>query len=303
MSYNKMKIAVGIFAILFTIVFSISALFILKEKGLFEKKYSFAFYADNASSFSLGTAVTYAGFKIGSIEKIELTYDGKVFTHFSVSEKYRYLVNRKAFLMLKKPLIGSPVIALVSDPNNTMLHPYAILQFTVQDDINDLVVKFEPIMKKLERIISSLDGIASRIADPQGPFFQTLNHIEKTSRTFAAHDSVINALTGDRKSAQNIAAVIKSLKISMEKTEKILGKADKNIIEPSKDISRNINEILINVKHKLQKLDGLVTTIGSSDQDIELLKEQILLTMDKSNKLLEKVEAILQKNNKKVTLP
>lgn len=114
MSYNKMKIAVALFAILFTIAFSISALFILKEKGLFEKKYSFAFYAENASFFSLGTPITYAGFKVGSIEKIEITYDGKVFTHFSVSKKYRYLVNKKSFLMLKKPLIGSPVIALVS---------------------------------------------------------------------------------------------------------------------------------------------------------------------------------------------
>ncbi|NIA20108.1 MAG: MCE family protein, partial [Xanthomonadaceae bacterium] len=251
MSYNKMKIAVGIFAILFIVIITAFLLFILNEKGLFEKKYPFAFYAGNASYFSLGTPIKYVGFEIGSIQKIELTYDGKVFAHFTVSKKYRQLVNKKSFLMLKKPLIGSPVIALVSEPNNTMLHPHAILQFTVQDDINDLVVKFEPIVKKLQTIITSIDIITTRMADPNGPFFQTLANIEKTSHTLAAHDSVINALTGDRESAKNVATAIKTLKQSMEEVEKIttdiekmLGEANKNIIEPTKDIGRNINEIL-----------------------------------------------------------
>ena len=310
MSYNKMKISVGIFAILFLVIISAFLLFILNEKGLFERKYSFAFYADNASYFSLGTPIKYAGFKIGSIEKIELTYDGKVFAHFVVSKKYRKLVNIKSYLMLERPLIGSPVISLISDLHNSMLHPHAILQFTVQDDINDLVLKFEPIVKKLQTIITSINTITTGIADPNGSFFQSLANIEKITHTVAAHDSLINALTGDQESAKNIAAAIKTLKQSMEEIEtitldieKMLGVANKNIIEPTKDITRNINEILIDVKRKLQSLDPLVNTLGSSDQDIELLKEQILLTVDKSNNLLAKVEAILQSNNKKVRLP
>jgi phospholipid/cholesterol/gamma-HCH transport system substrate-binding protein len=305
-----MKIAVGIFAILFTVVFTASALIILREKGLFEKKSSFAFYADNASCFSLGTPIKYAGFKIGSIERIELTYDGKVFAHFNVSNQYRYLVNRKSYLVLARPLIGSPLISLTSEPNNTMLHPHAILQFTVHDDINDLVTKFAPIVKKLEEIITNIDTITTRIADPNSPFFQTLKNIEKTSHKFASNDSMIAALTGEKESTKNIVSTIKTLKKSMEEVEKItieinkvLGEANKNILKPSKDISKNINDILLDVKHKLKSLDSLINTVGSSDKDIELVKEQILLGMDKTNKLLEKVDALLQSNNKKVKLP
>ena len=310
MSYNKMKIAVGIFATLFIVLSSAFLLFILKEKGLFEKKHVFAFYANDASYFSLGTSIKYAGFKIGSIEKIELTYDGKVFTHFAISKQYLPLVNVKSYLMLEKPLIGAPSISLVSEPHNIMLQSDAILQFTVQDDINDLVVKFEPIVKKLQAIIISIDSLTTQMADSNGPFFQSLANIEKITHTVAAHDSLINALTGDQKSAKNITATIQTLKKSMEEIEtitldieKMLGTANKNIIEPTKDITGNINEILIDVKRKLQNLDPLVNTLGSSDKEIELLKEQILLTVDKSNKLLTKVEAILQSNNKKVRLP
>lgn len=310
MSYNKMKIAVGIFATLFIVLSSAFLLFILKEKGLFEKKHVFAFYADDASYFSLGTPIKYAGFKIGSIEKIELTYDGIVFIHFAISKEYLHLVNVRSYLMLEKPLIGAPSISLVSESHNIMLHTDAILQFTVQDDINDLVVKFEPIVKKLQAIIISIDSLTTQMADSNGPFFQSLANIEKITHTVAAHDSLINALTGDQESAKNITATIQTLKKSMEEIEtitldieKMLGTANKNIIEPTKDITGNINEILIDVKRKLQSLDPLVNTLGSSDKEIELLKEQILLTVDKSNKLLAKVEAILQSNNKKVRLP
>jgi len=83
----------------------------------------------------------------------------------------------------------------------------------------------------------------------------------------------------------------------------ILKEINQNILKPSEAIPNNINDILIDIKNKLRDLNGLTKAIGNSDKDIVLLKEQILLGVDKANSLLNKVNSLIENNNKKVKLP
>jgi uncharacterized protein YoxC len=76
------------------------------------------------------------------------------------------------------------------------------------------------------------------------------------------------------------------------------------IIAPSSDAILEINTILKDVNEKLKALDGTVKSIGSYDQDLLLLKEQISVGLAKSNEIMDKVDAILQDNSDaEVTLP
>ncbi len=310
MPYKKMRIAVGAFTFLTLITLFVAIFFILKSKGLFDKHYEYAFYANNADSFDIGTPVKYSGFKIGYINKIDFTYDGKVFVHFIVNEKNAKWINKRAYLELKKPLLGGAVISVISDPNHPLITPNAILDFEVQDDINSLVDRLKPIMLKVENIIKNTDIIIAKLASQKGPLFQSMQNIQKLSAKFANSKSVIDTVMGETNSSENITKSIMLLKNSLAEIEKmtiqinsILTEVHQNIIKPSETIPNHINDILIDIKTKLKNLNGLVKTIGASDKDIVLLKEQILLGVDKANNLLNKVNSLIQNNNKKVKLP
>ena len=310
MSYNKMKISVGIFTFATLVLLFIAIFFTLKSKGMFDKHYEYAFYANNAESFDIGTPIKYSGFKIGYINKIDFTYDGKVFVHFTVDGKYAKWINKRAYLELKKPLLGGAVISVISDPNHPIIAPNAILDFEVQDDINSLVARLKPIMLKLENIIKNTDIIVAKLSSDKGPLFQTMNNFQKLSAKFANDKSIIDTVMGETNSSKNITLSIAHLKDSLAQVQKmtvqindILKEVNQNIIKPSEAIPGNINDILIDIKNKLKDLNGLVKTIGKSDKDIVLLKEQILLGVDKANNLLNKVNSLLEDNNKKVKLP
>ncbi len=310
MSYNKMKLSVGIFTFITTVAIFVSIFFVLKSKGMFDKHYTYAFYANNASSFNIGTPIKYSGFEIGHINKIDFTYDGKVFVHFVVNAKNAKWINKRAYLELKKPLIGGAVISVVSDPNYPVITPNAILDFEVKDDINSLVERLKPIIIKVENIISNTDKIVANLASPTGALNQTMNNIQTITAKFADNKSMIDAVTGEHDSTKNITQSITYLKESMKEIQKMsvelnsmLLDIHNNILKPSEEIPKNVNDILIDIKNKLKDLDGLVKTIGSSDKDIVLLKEQILLGVDKANNLLNKVNSLIENNNKKVKLP
>jgi len=58
------------------------------------------------------------------------------------------------------------------------------------------------------------------------------------------------------------------------------------------------------VKRKLDMIDGTVESIGSSHQDIENMKETLRVAIEKSNQVLNKVDAILgDEKSAEVKLP
>jgi len=310
MSYNKMRFWVSAFIFITTIMLFASIFYVLKSKGIFDKHYTYAFYADNASGFDIGTPIKYSGFKIGYINKIEFTYDGKVFVHFIVDAKNAKWINKRAYLELKKPLIGGAEISVVSDPNHPVITPNAILDFEVQDDINSLVEKLKPIMIQVQHIIANIDKLTTDLADKNGSVQKTLSNVETLTSKFSKSRSIIDAVTGETNSSKNITQSIAYLKESLKEVqnitievEKIVKELNTNIIKPSEEIPKNINDILVDVKKKLKNLDALVSAVGSSDKDIVALREQILLGVDKANNLLNKINALIENNNKKVKLP
>jgi ABC-type transporter Mla subunit MlaD len=105
-----MKIAVGAFVIVFFVSISIFSYLLLESKGVFEERYSYYFIVDSASAFTIGMPVKFSGFGIGSIVHITLKEDGKVKVTFSVTKKNLRWINQYTYLLLKKPLIGSPHI-------------------------------------------------------------------------------------------------------------------------------------------------------------------------------------------------
>ncbi|NPA74415.1 MAG: MCE family protein, partial [Epsilonproteobacteria bacterium] len=257
MSYNKMRISVTIFTVVTTVAIFIALFFVLKSKGLFDKQYTYAFYANDASSFNIGTPIKYAGFEIGHINKIGFTYDGKVFVHFVVSSKYAKWINKRAYLELKKPLIGGSVISVVSDPNYPEIKPNAILDFEVKDDINSLIERLKPIVLRIENIIKNTDKIVENLASKDGALNKTMNNIEKITAKFADNKSIIDAAMGETNSSKNITQSIAYLKESMKEVQKMSAELNSmlldihnNILKPSEEIPKNVNDILIDIKNK-----------------------------------------------------
>ncbi|WP_345993198.1 hypothetical protein [Sulfurimonas sp. HSL-1716] len=311
MPYSRMKLAVGVFVIVLTSVLTIFFYLILKEKGAFEKRYSYNFYAASAAPFKVGMPLSYSGFDIGTIDDIRLTDDGNVHLVFSVSKENSKWVCKYSVLLLVKPLIGSPHIEILTTVGNTPLKPNTTLELLESDDINDMITKLQPAITKMIKIIDNIETITSRLSSDKGELAHSMKNIDTITTRIANNKSLLTSITGDQNSTDALVSSLNETQKTMQqihdisvKLDKIMGGLNENLVKPSNEALQNINLIMKDIQQKLKTLNGTVKAVGGYDKDLTTIKEQIMTGIDKTNKVMEKVDALLQDDKKsKVVLP
>ncbi len=299
-----MKTAVGIFVIVFFVSLIGATYLLLDAKGFFQKRYSYYFITDTASSFTIGMPVKFSGFAIGSIDKIELLDDGHVKTIFSITEQNRKWINKYTYLLLKKPLLGSPHIEVLASSGNGFLKPGSKLPIIITDDINDLVTKFEPVVDKLLNIIKNIETITNNMASEDSPLNKTMRNIETFSDKLANDDSLLTTVTGDKKAAKNVLASLEKIDSILQDISKTTKTLQGDLVRPTSQTIKELHAILVDVHEKFKTLQPLVKSLGESDKSVKKLQQSVQATIEKTDKLMEKIDSILiDEKNKEVQLP
>ncbi len=311
MQYSKMKVAVGIFIISFLITIFTFLYLVLENKGTFNKRYNYHFTTDSAAFFSVGMPLKFSGFNVGVIDNISLNDDGSVLMTFSVDEKNRRWITKGTVLMTVKPLIGSTQIEVYTVIDNEILEENTELVMLQSNDINDMITKLEPAVDKILNIINNIDSIMSNLTKDDSPLNETFKNIRDFSAKLSNNDSLLSSLTGDKESTQSvIKALMKTnqimdeLHIISKNISKTTSTLDDDIMTPASSLIKELDSIMKDVKQKLDALDGTVKAVGSYDKELIELKEQISVSLQKTNQIMDKVDAFLQDDSKsEVSLP
>ena len=311
MQYSKMKLAVGVFVLTLFITIVTLLYLVLEDKGTFNKRYNYHFTTDSASFFSVGMPLKFSGFDIGVIDNISLNDDGTVFMTFSVDEENRRWITEGSVLMIIKPLIGSAHIEVYSAIDNELLEANSELTLLENDDINDMISKLEPAVDKIISIINNIDSITTYIARDDSDLMLTLQNIKKFTANLSESDSLLTSITGDKESTKNIITslnkttqIMQELHNITEDISKTTSTLDSDIVSPASSAIKELELIMKDVKQKLDALDGTVKAVGTYDKDLVELKEQISVSVQKSNQIMDKVDALMQDEEKQeVVLP
>ena len=311
MQYSKMKLAVGIFVLILFMTVTTLLYLVLEDKGTFNKRYNYHFTTDSAAFFSVGMPLEFSGFDIGVIDDIALKDDGTVYMTFSVDERNRRWITEGSVLMTIKPLIGSTHIVVYSAIDNEILKADSELMMLESDDINDMISKLEPVVDKIISIINNIDDITGYVANENSDLAITLRNLNIFSTSLIKSDSLLTTVTGDKESTKSlITSLNTTTKIMQEIHEiskdinKVTSSLDSDILNPASSAIRELGEIMKDIKQKLKTLDGTVNAIGSYDNDLIELKEQISVGLQKSNQIMDKIDAFMQDDEKReVTLP
>ena len=311
MENNRIKLKVGIFILLLLInvVGVVSYIFI--KKGTFEKRYNYNLIVYSAQALTVGMPVKVSGFTIGRVDSIKLQDNGAVKLTFSVDKQNQKWVAKESLLMIRKPIIGSTYIILYSAIGNETLKEGTTLKHIVSNDINDLVLKLEPIVLKMGKIVNSIDKITTYLAKDDSELMKIIKNIEQFSSTLAQNKSLLTSLTGDEKATDSFIKSINKLYSLINNFNKVGSNLNKTSANLNKDVMpllkefiKELNFIAKDIETKLKSLDSVINKVSSSDKDIVSIKKQIKTGISKTNQIIEKVDNLfLNEKNEKVVLP
>ena len=295
MAYDKLKVRVGIFVFILLLNFIAAIVYILVEKGVFEKRYTYNFTSYSAEPFIVGMPIKVSGFKIGRLDTIELQNNGAVNLSFSVDEENRKWLCEGSILMVKKPLLGSSYIILLSAIGNPILEEGTVLDTIVNNDIDDLVLKLDPIVSKIGNIVESVDKITSYLAKDDSELMKIIKNIEQFTTILVQNKSLLTNLTGDKKSTDSLIKSINELPKIMNNLKRLSTDVNKNMMPVLLDFLKELNLISKDIQSKLKTIEN---------KDLLIIKEEVKTGLIKSNQIIEKVDTLLQsEKNSKVVLP
>ena len=112
--YLQFKVAL---LLALTLVLSVAFVgYVLYARGVFETTQSVVLVSDDSEGISVGMPVTFAGFAIGRVQRIELGDDAKVRIRVTVSQRDAHWLRVSSVFTIEKALVGGTDIFIASHP-------------------------------------------------------------------------------------------------------------------------------------------------------------------------------------------
>ena len=181
---------IGLFAIVavFGILLTVAAIGIRQD--LFSPKTRLFFVTDSAQGIESGMAVKLSGFKIGQVEKLELTDKARVKVTLSIIDRYMPMVRADSRArQVSEGVIGSNIIEIAPGTETAaVLTDNSQIEFArergLSQVVGDLYSEVVPLIDDMKRVMNRVDNLLAGMP--------------------ATLDKMDSALTGANKSFQNL---------------------------------------------------------------------------------------------------
>jgi len=271
---KNLEFKVGLLLISTLVLVAVFVLYSLYARGAFHSTQSLTLIAPEAEGVSIGMPMTFSGFPIGQVKRMELADDGKVRLEIAIPKKdARWLRENSVFTLEKGIIGGAKIKAHTADLNDKVLAEGAERTLLTGDAAQEIPVV-------IERVKNILDNIANMTGEGS-EINQTLANVQTmTTRMTGEYGVLEGVLGGPEKAHQVVAALEKTNTLLANlngvslKVDGVLAKADKRVFGSEGVMDQvqmsigKLNQILAEVRESLKKADTLLANAESASADL-----------------------------------
>ena len=273
-----------------------SAVYVLYARGAFESTQRLVLMAEDSEGVVVGMDMTFSGFPIGRVRRIELAEDGKARILVDVASKDARWLRTSSVFTLVKGIVGGPNIraytGLLNDPPLPEGAVRTVLQGDASAEIPRVVSAAKELIDHLSRLtgsggavgasLANLQMLTGRLNAPGGALAVLLGSdleakkfsvtLDSVNRLLARFDSLAaktdTQVFGDkgmlpeaRATVLQLNALLGEARTSLKKVDAILVDAQA-ISSNAKEATSDLGALRGDVEASLRKVDGLVSEIN-----------------------------------------
>ena len=273
-----------------------SALYVLYARGAFESTQRLVLMAEDSEGVVVGMDMTFAGFPIGRVRRIELADDGKARILVDVASKDAHWLRTSSVFTLVKGIVGGPNIraytGLLNDPPLPENAVRSVLQGDASAEIPKVVSAAKELIDNLAGLtgsggavgasLANLQVLTGRLNAPGGALAVLLGSdleakkfsvtLDRVNSLLARADSLAaktdtqvfgdkGVLLETRATVVQLNAMLGEARTSLKKVDAILVDAQA-VSSNAKDATSDLGALRGDVEASLRKVDGLVSEIN-----------------------------------------
>jgi len=272
-----------------------SALYLMYARGAFEQTQRLVLMADNSEGVTVGMDMTFAGFPIGRVRRIELAEDGRARILVDVPNKDARWLRQSSVFTLERGLVGGTRIRAFSG----MLADKPLEDGAVRPVLRgDAAEEIPLLLSSVRDVIQNLNLITKDDAALR----TTLDNLQSVTEKLKGSQGALRVLMGNEADAKKIVTALDRSNALLAKVDGLAAKADTQVFGPQGLMSdtqatvQQLNALLADARNSLKKVDAVLqeaqaiaTNTREATADLGVLRAEVESSLRKVDSLVGEI--------------
>lgn len=262
-------------------------LYVMHARGVFEEKRHFVLLAENSEGVTVGMELTFAGFAIGRVAKIDLGEDGKAHIHVEVPVKDAHWLRTTSVFTLERGLVGGTRLraftGIFDDPPLAEGARREVL-------IGDATAGIPQLVATMRELIENLKGITA--AD--GALAASLANVQTLTGRMTGRQGSLPGLLGEEGARRVLEALERTNRLLAQAEAKIMGRD--GVLDETQAAIAELRRLLGEARASLKKVDAtldeaqrIAVNARVASEDLDALRAEVEASLRRIAGLVEEV--------------
>ena len=265
--------------------------------------------ADNAEGVSVGSDLSFSGFPIGRVQRIELARTGQARIEIQVPHSQAHWLRSTSMFTLERGLVGGARLRAFSTDMNDPPLPDGAVREVLRGDTTD---ELPALVASVKRLVGNLEQMTANDSDIN----KSLEGLRTLAERAGGRYGLLTALLGSEEEAQKVVGAIGRLEKSLAslesaarridglagKAEQTLVRADQQLLGKSgiagdaQELVKALRAMLDDARESLKKVDavladaqGIASDTRAATTDLHALRAEVEASLRKASQLIDEI--------------
>ena len=235
--------------------------YVMTARGVFDESQRLVLLAENSEGVAVGADLTFSGFPIGRVVRIELGDDGKAHIHIDVPLHDARWLKTSSIFTLERGVVGGARLrafsGVLEDPP---------LEDNARRDvlIGDAASGVPELVATMHKLIGNLE----RLSSEQSPLSASLDNVQQFTAALNGKHGALGALLGNEKDVARVIASLEQTRLMLSEARASLQKLDAALVDVkaitgnTRQATEDLDALRAEIDLNLRKVSGLVDDLN-----------------------------------------
>lgn len=262
-------------------------LYVMAARGVFEETQRLVLVAENSEGVTIGMDLTFSGFAIGRVKRIELGDDGKAHIHVEVPTRDVRWLRASSVFTLERGVVGGAKLraftGLLDDPP---------LPDGARRDV--LIGDATAGVPLLVSTLRELAGNLERMTSADAPLNESLGNVRTITGTMTGKQGALPGIVGTAGAKQILASIERTNRLLAQADARLFGKD--GLMDDAQRVSGEVHAMLVEARASLKKADvaldearAVAVNARVATEDLDVLRSEVEASLRRVSGLIEEV--------------
>lgn len=263
-------------------------LYVMYARGVFQSTQRLVLLSDDSEGVLVGMDLTFSGFPIGRVRRIELAADGKARMVLDVPREDAHWLRTSSIFTLERGLVGDTRLrafsGVLTDPPLPPDSERTVLRGDTAAEIPRLVATARSLLQNLESMTATDSSLNASLAN-----------VQSATANLSGRYGLLGGALGSEDNAKKVLAVLDRVNGLLAKTDqRVFGQ--RGVMDETQAAVQQLNAVLGDARNSLKKVDAVLAeaqAVGANARtattDLGALRAEVDASLRKVTSLVDEI--------------